>query len=196
MLIYQDFDYYIWLKNTFKFLEKIKVIERGYRLWFVHKTSFIPFSGYTLTIFDVNYSRWLIKINYSRWLIKITIDMPNTLWFWIDVYKLIVYRLCAIIFAKPLSKSFSALVTSTLKMSIAWVHLLSNSTSNQSTVSRLHNLRRGKKGDISIGGENGSIPYNLLYLTSHTIYQPKMHHGPRGSTWLYLSIFNSTLCLK
>ena len=38
----------------------------------------------------------------------------------------------------------------------------------------------GEREDISIGGENGKIPYDLLYLTSRTIYQPKMHLLPQG----------------
>lgn len=38
----------------------------------------------------------------------------------------------------------------------------------------------GEREDISIGGENGEIPYDLLYLTSRTIYQPKMHLLPQG----------------
>ena len=29
--------------------------------------------------------------------------------------------------------------------------------------------------DISIGGENGEIPYDPIYLTGRTIRQPKMH---------------------
>jgi len=33
----------------------------------------------------------------------------------------------------------------------------------------------GEREDISIGGENGEIPYDPIYLTSRTIYQPKMH---------------------
>ena len=32
----------------------------------------------------------------------------------------------------------------------------------------------GETGDISIGGENGEIPYDPIYLTSRTIRQPKM----------------------
>lgn len=37
------------------------------------------------------------------------------------------------------------------------------------------NLFRGEREDTSIGGENGEIPYNPIYLTSRTICQPKMH---------------------
>jgi len=33
----------------------------------------------------------------------------------------------------------------------------------------------GETEDISIGGENGEIPYDPIYLTSRTIRQPKMH---------------------
>lgn len=37
------------------------------------------------------------------------------------------------------------------------------------------NLFWGEREDISIGGENGEIPYDPTYLTSRTIRQPKMH---------------------
>ena len=33
----------------------------------------------------------------------------------------------------------------------------------------------GEIEDISIGGENGEIPYDPIYLTSRTIRQSKMH---------------------
>jgi len=33
----------------------------------------------------------------------------------------------------------------------------------------------GETEDISIGRENGGIPYGPIYLTSRTIRQPKMH---------------------
>ena len=33
----------------------------------------------------------------------------------------------------------------------------------------------GETEDISIGGENGEIPYDPIYLTSRTIRQPKRH---------------------
>lgn len=37
------------------------------------------------------------------------------------------------------------------------------------------NLFWGEREDISIGGENGEIPYAPIYLTSRTIRQPKLH---------------------
>lgn len=33
----------------------------------------------------------------------------------------------------------------------------------------------GETEDISIGGENGEIPYDPIYRTSRTIRQPKRH---------------------
>lgn len=37
----------------------------------------------------------------------------------------------------------------------------------------------GETEDISIGGENGEIPYDPIDLTSRTICQPKMDACPR-----------------
>ena len=42
------------------------------------------------------------------------------------------------------------------------------------------NLFWGEKDDISIGGENGEIPYNPIYPTSRTISQPKLHLRLQG----------------